>query len=105
MIQAGKLRHRFRIWNPTDATGAAGTVETMAPAGYVRGSLEEISASERYQSGLPLGSGVYQITCRFTSAITRRSELRLGGRTFAIVSAIDPEGLGRELRIAAEERI
>lgn len=103
-MESGKLRHVLTIEQPTETKDASGRVSvawsTFATA---YGSLA--SSSYKYQvmaeSSKLIASHV--ITIRYLDGLTERMRLKLGSRTFSIISIKEDSTTKRDFVILAYE--
>ena len=102
-MRAGLLRHRMTILNPTDAAASWNGSTTWTTFATVWGSIEWLSGREYYEAAQVQSQVRHTITIRFLKGITPNMRISFEGRTFKIISAINPIERGRKLEITVTE--
>lgn len=107
-MRAGRLRNRIRIKNPSSTDGGSGIHPVTWPTdaqddGEVWACVEPLSQRELFWASQQGSIATHKITCRYTDAITPKTRLTFGSRTFHVVSAIADRKM-RELEITAAEK-
>lgn len=95
-LQAGKLRHRIDIVNPTnvqDSTGGTDLSDDVVIEN-VWASVEAVSGSESFAAGSQVSIVSHQIVIRYPDTpprITSAMQVWFNGRQFQIVSVMNPD--------------
>jgi len=105
----GKYRHRMTLRKRAHTVDAHGEdVRTYTTVSKVWGSLEAVTARERFESQQVQASVTHRISIRFAeiylSEMGPADRILVGTRTFEVVSLLDREGREREIEIMCEER-
>jgi len=104
-MRAGALNKRVIIERKTDARGTYGEpVATWATLLTVWAGIKPVSGNEQVQGGQLDATATHSITMRHTDILST-DRINFGGRIFNIVSVLDQEERGRELKIMAIEDV
>lgn len=105
-IDPGRLNRRLVLEEPVETPdGAGGVARGYDQATILWAEVTPLGARGNVEVAA-LGAAVtHRITLRAGRDITTRHRLRDGSYVYRIVSVRDPDGSGRFLEIAAEERI
>jgi len=107
LIQAGKLRHRIKIVQPTltqDSTGGTDVRENTV-VWECWASIEALSGRESLVAQALMTSVTHQITIRYAPGIriTARMRVLFGSRLFFIESALNPDERNKMLILKCTE--
>lgn len=105
-MNAGYLRHRVWIKEPThtgDGMGAVAT--TWSTVTVCWGSFEPLRGREWIESGMENSEIDVRFRMRYYAGITPAMQLYFGSRTFEIVSVINPAERNRELELMLKELV
>ena len=104
-MNAGFLRHRCWIKEPTN-TNTNGTVTTSwGTVTVCWGALEPLKGKEWIESGMENSQGTGKFRMRYVSGISPTMQLYFGSRTFQILSVVDPAERHRELELMVKELV
>lgn len=101
-ISIGALRQRLTLEAPAETVASGEVANLWTNQGVVWAEMVGLTGLNR--SGLT-AEAEWRFRIRYRADMTPRWRLRLGRQTFGIISAVDPDGLGRELVILAREII
>ncbi len=104
-MNAGRLRHRCWIQEPTHANSSGTIMTTFGTVTVVWGSLEPLKGREWIESGLENSEITAKFAMRYFAGIDPTMQLYFGSRTFEIVSVIDPDERHRELELMLKELV
>lgn len=93
-LQAGRLRHRIDILQPTGAQDAAGGT-TLASSGStvfatIWATVEPISGNEQLAAQEFTSVVTHQIVIRYLSGVSANMQVRYSGRIFQILAVLNP---------------
>jgi SPP1 family predicted phage head-tail adaptor len=83
--------------------GFGGVIRSFAAGPQVWGAMELVAGIERRRADRPKGVATHRVTLRYRPDVMAAMRLTSGLRRFAIRSAADPDGTGRELVCLVEE--
>ena len=108
MIQARKLNRRLTLEHETEGTNAHGEPCTVwaaiATEPQVWASVRGLDGREAERAGLSLAQQPYELQLRYREDLTPEMRLLDGATPLYVVSAVDPDGRRRELRVVAVQR-
>ena len=104
-MNAGSLRHRCWIKEPTHSVTNGAVTTTWGTVTVCWGSLEPLRGREWIESGLENSDITGRFRMRYYSGILPTMKLYYGSRTFEIVSVIDPGERHRELELMLRELV
>jgi len=105
-MNAGYLRHRCWIKQPTVTTDSYGDVSTSwGTVTVCWGALEPLRGREWIESGMENSDITAKFRMRYYSGIRPTMQLYYGSRTFQITSVIDPNERHRELELRLRELV
>lgn len=103
-MRAGKLPHMIRIETPAavadSAWGTPAAGETFSLLAMVWARVEFADGAESESEGVA-GKARFAIETRYVPSVTTRERIVWRGKTMSIVSADDPDGSRRRLKIVA----
>lgn len=106
MIDPGELNRRLTLEAPVEtADGAGGVTRSYATVTTLWAAVRPASARGDVVAAATGATVTHRIVVRTRSDLTTRHRLRDGTRIFRIVALRDPDGSGRFLELAAEERV
>jgi SPP1 family predicted phage head-tail adaptor len=105
-MKAGEMRHWIRFeempeYPQKNEFGEAEGVPLVVHQCFAK--VEALSGREFFSAEAVQSEVTHNITTRYVPGITTKQTIRFGEHKFDILSAIDPDGRGRELRIRAKE--
>lgn len=106
-MQAGKLRHRIAIWQPTiTAPNKYGDREHgwSASPTTVWGSLEAVTGREAEYARTFSPTVSHKIRIRYRAGVLQTFKATYAGRTFFFDSVVDLDGRRNELSIYCTEQ-
>jgi SPP1 family predicted phage head-tail adaptor len=102
----GDLRKRLELQALTEtADGGGGFTELWAKVTIVWGSVQPITASERFRAMSLETPITHRIEIRYRNDVTTKSRLLLGSRIFNVRSAVNVDERNKYLEILAEENV
>lgn len=106
-MRAGSMRCLFRFQAVTETTNAQSEpvsdwADVASPEWWASDTAMEGREAER--AGISLAQVPHLLLGRYRSDVTPEMRLMRGGVPYWIVSAVDPDQRGRELRVIATER-
>ncbi len=107
-INAGKLRHVVRFEQRSTTQDAAGEqINTWVPVATRRAEIVRTPGRELFASNERQGRVPTLFRLRPIHAVTVVPAMRLicNSKVFNVISAIDPEGMGAEMVVTAEELV
>ena len=106
MIDPGELNRRLVLEQPVEsADGAGGVTRSYASVTTLWAAVRPAAARGDVVAAATGASVTHRIVLRTRAGLTTRHRLRDGSRIFRIVALRDPDGAGRFIEIAAEERV
>lgn len=103
-LNAGDLSHIVEIQQPTRTSdGQGGQSVSWATLDTVYGSVEALSYREAIQAAQVTDSLQTAVTIYYRSDVSVKHRLVIEGRTLAIQSVQDPDGLREMLRLICAE--
>ncbi len=108
LLQAGLLRHRVDIQEPTDGTDSYGGVtQAWALLSTVWAQVEDLRGREFVSSEQLQSEVTTRITIRYRTDVTITPQMRAveGTRTWEIVDVLDPDGMHIQLQLLCREVI
>ncbi len=105
-MRAGLLRHRIVIQGVTETRDAVGGVSRSWATDATRwGSIEPVRGRELLESDSVRGDVTHKIRFRYYSGLTPTNRLTHGGRTFEIVSVLNPGERDIMTEVLAKEEV
>lgn len=104
-MNAGYLRHRCWIKEPTITTVNGAVTTTWGTATVCWGALEPLRGREWFESGMENSEITARFRMRYYSGIQPKMQLYYGTRSWEIVSVIDPGERHRELELMLRELV
>jgi SPP1 family predicted phage head-tail adaptor len=105
-MRAGQLRKRLAIYNPMRADDGFGqSIETPALQGTYWGAVRPLRGTEAARIRQVHAEATHLITFRGRIAITPKSTIVLGSRTFHVIEAVNLSERGIETQVTAQELI
>jgi SPP1 family predicted phage head-tail adaptor len=106
MIDPGELNRRLVLEEPVEsADGAGGVTRSYGTVTTLWAAVRPVSARGDVLAAAAGATVTHRIVIRTRAGLTTRHRLRDGSRIFRIVALRDPDGSGRFIEIAAEERV
>jgi SPP1 family predicted phage head-tail adaptor len=106
MIDPGELNRRLVLEEPVEsADGAGGVTRSYAAVTTLWAAVRPAAARGNVVADAAGATVTHRIVLRARTDLTTRHRLRDGLRIFRIVALRDPDGAGRYIEIAAEERV
>ncbi len=103
-LPIGARSRRFVLEVPNERPdGFGGVIRSYAAGPQLWGAMELVAGVERRRADRPEGVATHRVTLRHRPGVTAAMRLVSGLRRFAIRSAADPDGTGRELVCLVEE--
>lgn len=94
VLQAGKLRHRLQICSVSSAQDTAGGItQTPVPIFTTWGSIEALTASEKFAAHEFVSQVTHKIIVRYRPNFTFTSALQVAynGRNFQVEGVLNPD--------------
>jgi len=105
-MNAGRLRHRCWIKQPTHTEdGYGGVTTTWGTVTVCWGSLEPLRGREWVASGLENSDTTGRFRMRYYAGIDATMQLYFGSRTFEILSVIDPLERHKDMELMVRELV
>jgi SPP1 family predicted phage head-tail adaptor len=105
----GGLRHYLTLEQRTTALDTYGEDQiTYVELGKVWGSVEAVSARERFESQQVKADISHKVIVRFSQvaeSLRPEDRITLGARTFEVISVMDTEGRSRDIECRVLERL
>lgn len=104
-MRIGNLNHLATIEAYTQAVDSFGGTSggAWATFGQAWVSILPLNGSEKYVSGEKHATATHKIRMRFLSGVNTKMRIKAKGRTFEIVSIINPGERDKELQLIVEE--
>jgi SPP1 family predicted phage head-tail adaptor len=100
----GARGRRFTLEVPQESPdGFGGVIRIFQPGAQLWGSIELLSARERFRAGREEAAATHRLVLAFRAGITAAMQVTLGPRRFRITHVGDPDGRGRALVCLVEE--
>ena len=105
-IEAGKLRHRIQLVQPTLVQDASGGIEEDQASIFatVWASIEALAGRELYAAQQKVSDVTHKITIRYMTGITAKLNVRFGNREFQIQAVENPDERTKVLNLLCLER-
>jgi len=105
-IEAGKLRHRVQLVQPTLVQDASGGIEEDQASIFatVWASIEALSGRELYAAQQKVSDVTHKITMRYMAGVTAKLNVRFGNREFQIQAVENPDERTKILNLLCLER-
>ena len=104
-MNAGSLRHRCWIKEPTHTNVSGAVTTTWGTVTVCWGALEPLKGREWVQSGLENSEITAKFRMRYQASVDPTMQLYFGSRTFEIISVIDPSERHKELELMVKELV
>ncbi len=101
MIEAGKIRHRVTIRQPSNTATDGYESDTYSDLATVWMSIEPLKGRELLEARAQLSSQSFRLRMRYRSGITVRHQLLWNSETYRIESISNPEGRNIKLVLLA----
>jgi len=105
-LALGRLRHRAALLRPNESTDGTGGVDRAFKVdGHLWCSLDGVTAGDDEQERADRRhlAARFRAEMRWRADVDGSCRLALGGRTFAVLSAVDPDGRRRRLVCTLQE--
>ncbi|ALA19728.1 hypothetical protein AL346_13910 [Chelatococcus sp. CO-6] len=105
-LPLGRLRHRAALLRPHETPdGTGGVVRAFEPAGHLWCSLDGVTAGsdEREHADRRDLAARFRAEMRWRDDVDGTCRFAIGGRSFAVLSAVDPDGHRRRLVCTLQE--
>jgi SPP1 family predicted phage head-tail adaptor len=100
----GAMRQRLSLDAAVESTDASGALQTTwSPLGDIWGQITPASSGDRFVADRQEETITHRILIRWRSDVQSGMRLRLGGRSFLVHSAFDPDERQRVLICRCEE--
>lgn len=105
-MRAGTLGHLATIETYTQAVDSFGGTSGGAWATFSQAwiGIFPLNGTEKYVSGEKHATATHKIKMRFLSGVNAKMRIKARGRTFEIVSVINPGERDKELQLVVEEK-
>lgn len=104
-MQAGKLRHRLTIQEPTTALDQYGeAVKTWSTVATVWGSIEPLRMQEYFEAQQTQAKATHKIEVRYVQGISSTYRVMLGARIFEVTAVLNPQERNERLQMLAVEK-
>lgn len=103
-LDPGAFRHELSLQSAqSTGDGAGGFSESWTEIATVFARIEPVSANSFFRAAQRLEEAAHDITIRFRADVTSGMRFEKLGRTFEILTVIDPDETGRYLICTAKE--
>lgn len=104
--EIGALRRRVAIQEMTLVPdGAGGFRSGWVTRAETWASFEPVGANEAYEDGLVTSRTTHRVLVRHREDIHPAMRLLVGGRTYEVLAAVDPDDRRSRLRLYVEEAV
>lgn len=104
-MRAGELRHRITVEQNSPTQNDLGEEESSWSEFATRwADARALDGTESFSTDMKFAEATHRFRLRYLDGVTPEMRVSWDGRTFDIVSALDPRGRKRETVIVATER-